>query len=380
MPAPPVPDPDAVAALAERLRHARRPVLLAGRGAVLAGAGPRLAALGERLGALLATTAPAHGLFAGEPYAVGIAGGFASPPATRLLGEADVVLVAGASLNAWTTCDGELFAHADVVRIDTDPLAAGVTVVGDAGLAADALLEHLPAGPRNGDWRSAERAAELVAYRRADALPVPCETDDRLHPGVLWAELERRLPERRCVALDSGHFMAWPAMLAAASEPGAFLFGQAFQAVGLGIARAIGAALARPDRLTVAAVGDGGAMMGLPELDTAARVGVPLLVVVFDDAAYGAEVHDFRPLGVPVDAALFPDRDLAAIARALGCAATTVRRVADLDTVADWCAAPHGPLVVDAKVDPRADAASLMTPLGAAGWSLAPRITEGTPT
>ena len=123
--------------------------------------------------------------------------------------------------------------------------------------------------------------------------------------------------------------------------------------------------------------------MGLPELDTAARVGAPLLVVVFDDAAYGAEVHDFRPLGVPVDAALFPDRDLAAIARALGCAATTVCRASrTLDRRGGpWCAAPHGPpWSWTRRSIPRADAASLMTPLGAAGWSLAPRITEGTPT
>jgi thiamine pyrophosphate-dependent acetolactate synthase large subunit-like protein len=120
-------------------------------------------------------------------------------------------------------------------------------------------------------------------------------------------------------------------------------------------------------------------MMSLSELDTAARLAAPLLVVVFNDAAYGAEVHDFAPLGISVDAAVFPDRDLAAIARAIGCAAVTVRRVADLDAIDGWSADPGGPLVVDAKVDPRADAASLMTPLGAAGWSPAPRPTRGAP-
>jgi thiamine pyrophosphate-dependent acetolactate synthase large subunit-like protein len=367
-------DPAARAALAERLSAAHRPVILAGRGAQLSGAGPHLVALAEHLGALLATTAPADGLFAGEPFSLGTAGGFASEPATRLLGEADVVLAVGASLNAWTTCDAQLFPQASVERIDLDADADGVSVVGDAAAVAGAVLDQLP--ERGGGWRTPDIARELAEHRRE--LPQPAEDGGVIHPGVLCAELERRLPRQRCVVLDSGHFMAWPAMLTSVAEPGAFLFGQAFQAVGLGLARAIGAALARPDRPTVAIIGDGGAMMSLTELDTAVRVGARLLVVVFNDAAYGAEVHDFAPLGVDVAAAIFPDRDLAAIARGLGAEAVTVRDAGDLDVVDRWSAEPSGPLLLDAKVDPEADAASLMTPLGAAGWSLAPQPTEGT--
>ena len=63
---------------------AERPVIVAGRGAALsAGSREALLALGESVGALLATSAMAHGLFAGHPYSVGIAGGFASPPMYR---------------------------------------------------------------------------------------------------------------------------------------------------------------------------------------------------------------------------------------------------------------------------------------------------------
>ncbi|HWM12658.1 MAG TPA: thiamine pyrophosphate-binding protein, partial [Solirubrobacteraceae bacterium] len=83
------PRPGAVDELAELLAGAERPAIVAGRGAVLAGAGPALRELGERCGAVLATTAVANGLFAGDPFALGIAGGFSSPLAARLLGEAD---------------------------------------------------------------------------------------------------------------------------------------------------------------------------------------------------------------------------------------------------------------------------------------------------
>ena len=77
-----------------------------------------------------------------------------------------------------------------------------------------------------------------------------------------------------------------------------FVFPNAFQSVGLGLASGIGAAVARPERLSVAAVGDGGALMALGELETAARYRLPMLVVVYNDAAYGAEVHHFGPWGV----------------------------------------------------------------------------------
>jgi thiamine pyrophosphate-dependent acetolactate synthase large subunit-like protein len=77
-----------------------------------------------------------------------------------------------------------------------------------------------------------------------------------------------------------------------------------------------------------------------------------MLVVVYDDAAYGAEVHHFRPLGQAVDLAQFPDTDFAALAEAAGCRGVTVRRTEDLDGVRDWLAAPDRPLVLDAKVDP----------------------------
>ena len=97
LPAFPVPEPaaESVTAVADLLQRAQRPLILAGRGAVLAGARDPLERLGAITGALLATSAPANGLFAGLPYALGISGGFASPLAQRLLPQADVVLVVG---------------------------------------------------------------------------------------------------------------------------------------------------------------------------------------------------------------------------------------------------------------------------------------------
>ncbi|NUO44329.1 MAG: thiamine pyrophosphate-binding protein, partial [Streptomyces sp.] len=79
--------------------------------------------------------------------------------------------------------------------------------------------------------------------------------------------------------------------------------------------------------------------------------GLPMVVIVYDDEAYGAEVHHFGPDGFPLDAVTFPPTDLAAVARGHGFEAVTVRGRADLKAVEDWVAGPRSaPLLVDAKV------------------------------
>ena len=352
----PRPSDDAVTEVADLLASAQRPAILAGRGAVLAGAGPALRALGERTGAVLATSAVANGLFAGDAYDLGISGGFSSPLAVRLLRESDVIVAFGAALNQWTTRHGTLIGRgARVVQVDLDEEAIGahravdVGVVGDAAATAQALLDAVEPGRGR---RTAELAAEISRRRWRDEPYDERGADGRLDPRTLSIALDDLLPAERTVVVDSGHFMGWPSMYLRVPDPAGFVFPQAFQCVGLGLGNAIGAAIARPDRLTVAALGDGGALMALPELETVARLRLPMLVVVYNDAAYGAEVHHFRPMGEAVDLAQFPDTDFAALAEAAGCRGLTARTVADLEGLRDWVAGPDGPLVVDAKLDP----------------------------
>jgi len=174
----------------------------------------------------------------------------------------------------------------------------------------------------------------------------------RIDPRTLTIALDDLLPAARTVATDSGNFMGYPAMFLDVPDEHGFVFTQAFQSVGLGLASALGAAIARPDRLTVAALGDGGALMGASELETAVRLGLhDLLIVVYNDEAYGAEVHHFGPHGDSLDNVQFPATDLAAIARGHGYAAATVRGPADLAPVKSWLSGPRDrPMLVDAKV------------------------------
>ena len=145
------------------------------------------------------------------------------------------------------------------------------------------------------------QTAQAIAARRWRDEPYEdSPPPDTIDPRTLAIALDDLLPADRAIAVDSGAFSGWPAMYLDVGDPRAWLFCNAFQSVGLGFGAALGAAVARPDRITVAAVGDGGMFLALPELDTAARLGLPVLVVVWNDAAYGAEVHHFGPLGQDV--------------------------------------------------------------------------------
>ena len=367
----------AVTAVAAVLAHARRPVILAGRGA--RHAGDELVHLAERSGALLATSAVAHGLFEGHPWSLGISGGFSTPTAAELIAGADAVVAFGCALNDWTTRHGRLIGpDAVLIQVDRDPAAIGrhrpVThaVVGDAAAVARAVVDSLEiegeAAATPTAHRTEEVRARLAARGRWNDEPLAEHGGDlgtpgpagRIDPRVLSDALDRMLPAQRTVAVDSGNFMGYPAQWLRVPDEQGFVFTQAFQAVGLGLATAVGAALARPDRLPVLGAGDGGFLMGVSELETAVRLGLPLLAVVYDDAAYGAEVHHFGP-DADLAAVTFPHTDLAALGRGFGAEALTVRAVEDLAFVTDWLerawdadagrARPGAvPLVLDARI------------------------------
>ncbi|MFJ9657391.1 thiamine pyrophosphate-binding protein [Streptomyces griseoflavus] len=342
------------------LSGARRPLLLAGLGAWRADAAKILTDLGDRLGALLATTVMANGMFAAHPAALGLCGGFASPPAAALMGEADVVLTFGAGLDDFTLHGGRILdPAARVVQITLEGARApraDLAVRGDAAAVATRLLdaadEH---GLTRSPWR--ERAAASGALRRATdgwaALPHPdASGGGRIDPRTLTRALAPLLPADRTVVLDGGHFIGWPAMYWPVPDPAGMVFtGAAFQSIGLGLAGAVGAAVGRPDRTTVAAVGDGGALMGLPELDTLVRSGRSALVVVYDDASYGFEEHMYVPRGADAATLRFADTDFAGVARALGARAVTVRDLDALDVVREWTTeGAVGTLLLDCKI------------------------------
>jgi thiamine pyrophosphate-dependent acetolactate synthase large subunit-like protein len=356
MPPADVREPDAndVEQLADLIRRVQRPVFIAGRGAWNAEAD--VADVAAASGALLATSAVAKGLFRGNPFAVGISGGFASPLAAELIAAADLLVSWGCALNMWTTRHGSLVGeHTTVVQIDDDPDALGAHhpigfgVCADVGATARSLRTALGADASFGYRRNEVRDRIARHGRWNDVTTDDISTEQTIDARVLSALLDELLPDQRTVAVDSGNFMGYPSAYLSVPDVAGFCFTQAYQSIGLGLSTAIGAALARPERLCVAALGDGGFLMSISELETAVRAGVHLLVVVYNDDGYGAEVHHFGR-SADLSTVTFPPCDLAALGRGFGADGITVRTAADLDAITDWLRGTGGVLVVDARV------------------------------
>jgi thiamine pyrophosphate-dependent acetolactate synthase large subunit-like protein len=303
---------------------------------------------------LLATSAVANGLFTGNPWSLGISGGFASPLAAELITQADLVVGWGCALNMWTMRHGTLIGpEATVAQIDLEAGALGAHRPIDVGVAGDvAAVAAAVTVDESPGYRSPELAARIAASVNWRDVPYTDDSDgQRIDSRTLSMRLDDLLPRERVIGVDSGNFMGYPSAYLSVPDERGFCFTQAFQSVGLGLATTIGAALAEPSRLPVAALGDGGALMSIAELETVHRLGLPMVIVVYNDSGYGAEVHHFGPEGHPLDTVRFPDTDVAAIGRGFGCTALTVRHRDHLAGLTDWLDGPRDtPLVIDAKV------------------------------
>ena len=337
------PDPQAIQDLAEALLRAQRPLILGGRGAVISDAEPVLLALADRVGALLATSVCGHGLFSGNPWSVGISGGFSSPVADELICESDFILGFGASFTQWTTKRGKLIAPGAVVaQVDIEAPKLGYqmpiqhAVHGDARTTAEALLVELDrrASKPSKSSRRSDEMRERIRAGDNHHFPHPDESNAQfIDPRTLSKAVDELLPADRAVASDSGHFCGWVPRYLRVPNARASCLSHSFQSVGLGLPSAIGLAIANPGKLAVLGTGDGGFLMSIADLETAVRLKLRLCILVYNDSSYAAEVHYFGRQGFSTDIVRFPETDFAAIARGYGARGATVRTLADLEPV-----------------------------------------------
>jgi thiamine pyrophosphate-dependent acetolactate synthase large subunit-like protein len=361
---PGAPNASAIARLAGNLAAAQRPLILAGRGAVLSKAEQALETLAEVSGAFLATTVCGHGYFKDNPFCIGISGGFSSDVAAKLVEESDLLIAFGASLTKWTTKNGRLIRPGmTVAQVDLDSGRLGyhrpidIAILGDAKAAADALIAALKSKDKKTGRRTESVKKQISAGSFHNEIYNDQSTEEYIDPRTVSKAVDWILPVNRTVASDAGHFMGWVPSYFRVPEARACCLPFSFQSVGLGMGSAVGLALSQPERLSVLTTGDGGFYMSLADFETAVRLGLNMCVFVYDDAAYGAEVHHFRRLGLDIELARFPPTDIAAVARGLGAKAITVRSLADLAPLEKWVAeGAKGVFLIDAKINPEYEA------------------------
>jgi len=339
------PDAQDVERAAAALRNAAHPVILVGGGIHLSEACPELISLAELLAAPVATTMSGKGAIVEDHrLSAGVFGRY-SRYANDLIRDADVLLVVGCKLGEIATSRWTLFGpDTTVVQIDVDPSELGKVYRTEVGIAADAKLaiidlyaafvEHAPRMQE----RAARQAAEVERLRaswRAEAEPNYRSGERPIHNARLLRELREALPDDAILVADGGFAAHWSGLLYDVRVPGrTYIANRGHAAIGYGLPGAIGAKLAAPDRVVVALCGDNGFAMALAELETARRIGAPVIAVIVDNQTLGYvkalqhSLYDDRFISVD-----FLDVDYGAVARDFGCFGARVRDPNDLPRV-----------------------------------------------
>jgi len=344
---------DAAAAL---LGKSRRPVIVAGMGAHRAGAKASLEALAQKTGALLMTSARGKDMFHGHLYNLGILGSFSHAAGRRMMDQADCVLVFGAGLNFLTMSFGAAVPHVPIIQVDSVRshigrwTTADLAVVGDARLVAEQLMAALPDRPGSEKpFHTAENLARIAGFdiaRDFEAAHTPRTVD----PRALGVLLDKLLPRERNMVYDAGNFLGILPYITVPT-PGHLKMTSEFASIGLGFGTALGVAKGSPHIPTVLVIGDGAFLMTMSELETVIREDIPLIIVVMNDCAYGAELHFLALRKLPVAKSVFPDVDFATVAEAFGFQAYTIRTLDELHALAPVLGKPDGPILLDCKVN-----------------------------
>lgn len=349
------PDPDRLRDALRVIAESKKPVIVMGLGAAKADAGEAITRLADRIGALLATTLPMKGWLGESEYHVGVSGLYATKTAIELFADADCVIGVGASLNHYTTEHGYIFPNARYVQIDLKPSIvmgtgkrADYYLQGDAQLTVDTLEQQLAQeGVSSTGYRTAEVRAMLAEFD-------PDPREFALDPGTVdprrvAAMLDERLPAEVGVIHGTGHCSGITAIFM--KKPRALTWTiNTFGCIGQALPTGIGAAVALNGAPLAIVDGDASVLMHAPELDTAARLGVKLLIAVFNDEALGAEYQKFVSKKMDTRASAIATPDLGAVARAFGCRGMQARTLDEVHTGIDEFMAGDGPMVLDIRV------------------------------
>ncbi len=280
--------------LVATLRTAERPVVICGSGAFWSGADEALARFSNRTNIPVTTTGPARGLLPDSHP--GCLGGLAHGGVAVAM--ADVIVVCGSRFDGNLLFAGPpLFQpHQRIVQIDVRPEALGgnripdLAIVGDAAAILDQVASKWPDEPR-ASW-----LAQARGYADESRAAWTSEGDavvDGVHPGLLARAVDEATPHPRTLVCDGGDILTWGIAHFTAERPGTILTtGTALGTLGVGVPFAVGAKAARPDDTVVCLTGDGAFGLCAMEVDTSARLGLPVVVVVSNNGAWGDVQHE----------------------------------------------------------------------------------------
>jgi acetolactate synthase-1/2/3 large subunit len=354
-----------VAAAAEALAGADRPVVIAGNGVHASQAYDELQAVAEAYGCAVTTSYLGKSTIPEtHDLAAGVIGAFGHEGANRVVSEADALLVVGSRLNPmdtnWSAPDFVRPDEQTIVHADVDPRNAGwvypadVGLIGDAAESLRALVDAVDAvdGTGGPSDRSLDWARDRAAEARESFTAPECESDAvPIKPQRAVAEIEAIVDAETIVTADSGNNRFW--LLQYLQTPAVRTYFGSGGVAGMGWATpaAVSASLATDDDVDVIAVaGDGGFAMTMTSVETAVEQGVAPTIVVLNDASLGM-VRQMADASGDIAGVEFHDTDFVAVARAFGADGVRVDAPDDLADALREGKRAETPFVVDVRID-----------------------------
>ncbi|MDN3357949.1 thiamine pyrophosphate-dependent enzyme [Actinomadura sp. DC4] len=337
------------------LADAERPLIIAGAGVRLSGAEARLVDFAERWGVPVVAAWRRHDVFPNDhPLYAGHLQLSAHPEIVATVREADVLLAFGTRLGEITSQRYTAITPGHrIAQVDIEPSMIGKShpvelgVVSDLTEALDALLAAGPPLREASAWARERR----TACEEAMSVP-PEEHTDRVDNRQIIRMLREGLPDDAVLTNDAGNFSGWLHAFFPFRLPRTYV-GAASGAMGYGLPAAIGAKLAHPDRPVVALSGDGGFLMTVQELETAVRLRLPIVVLVFNNNMYGTiRMHQERRYPSRTIGTDLGNPDLVALAASFGAYGALVTADAEFPAVLREALAQDRPAVIEIRTDP----------------------------
>ncbi len=368
----PAPEAEAIAAAAQLLQEAQRPVLVAGGGATASGAGADITLLAEALAMPVATSLNGKTCIAnGHPLSLGVVGSYSAWCANQIVYEADLVFFVGSHTGDQVTNAWSIPAPGTkVIQIDIDPTELGrsyanaVSLCGDARTTLAMLKEALAGANKKEAW--AAKAQERVAAWHAEKEPLCSSGAVPIKVERLCQELTEFLPPDAVLVADTGWSGIWTGTMVYLNHPGQSYL-RAAGSLGWAFPAALGAKCGAPERPVVCFSGDGAFYYHMGEMETAVRCGINTVTVINNNSRFGQchagvnKAYGDRQ-GNRAEVYTFGEVNFARVAENMGCLGIRVEEPDEIAVALAQALASNRPALVEVITDPQSQAPQPWTP------------------
>jgi acetolactate synthase-1/2/3 large subunit len=351
-PVMPEPPPAQVARAVQAIARANRPLILAGNGVIRGQAHDAVRRFARRLRIPVVHTFMAKGVVPdSDPLSLYTIGLQARDYTAVVMEQADVILAVGYDFVEYAPCFWNPRRDKRIVHIDVSPAEVDEHYIVEAGELGDLRLslEHIEAGlhPFDARWAAEARKTVIDGFEAEQDGPLAWP----MRPQHLMRELRAALAPDDLIVCDVGAHKLWMARMFPCEAANSCIISNGFAAMGIAVPGAIAGKLLFPERRVIAVTGDGGFLMNSQELETAVRLHVPLVILIWRDNGYGVirwkQMQRFgRTSGVD-----FGNPDLVRYAESFGARGYRVSEGSELRPILEEALKCGRPAVIDCPVD-----------------------------